>query len=100
RQRQTPGREDGLMATDIHLTAEDLRIFVDLMAVIYNHEIAAFQVLDQIGFPRSRRPVFNEVRAPIEVWSEIFGEFSQGIIHTPYRDLLTVALRSYPGNRD
>ncbi|WP_416210604.1 effector-associated domain EAD1-containing protein [Frankia sp. Cas8] len=51
-----------------------------------------------IGYPRSRRPGFANA-VPEQIWNMILIDLENGAVATPFRALLTSALRDQPHNR-
>ncbi|WP_250286727.1 toll/interleukin-1 receptor domain-containing protein [Frankia sp. CiP1_Cm_nod2] len=82
---------------DISLSRSDRDEFLTVIATVFPPGGAAAIVLDEIGFPRVRIPA-REGSNSEQWWGQIFSEFDAGIIEAPYRRLLRVAIRRYPGN--
>ncbi|WP_374212733.1 effector-associated domain EAD1-containing protein [Frankia sp. CiP3] len=59
----------------------------------------ADQLLDQVGFPRERRPNHGQ-HSPSEWWHEALHEMQKGVVEDPIRRLVTAALNCYPHNLD
>jgi TIR domain/Effector-associated domain 1 len=84
--------------TDITLDRQERLDLLDAVANAYRGEAAATIVLNQIGFPRARRPSWQGLN-PEQWWGMVFEEFDNGIIPAPYRRLLAAAARRFPGNQ-
>lgn len=72
--------------------------FLDAIANAYHNEAAAATVLNQIGFPRARRPTWQGLNSE-QWWGTVFEEFDNGIIPAPYRRLLEAVMARFPGNQ-
>jgi Effector-associated domain 1 len=82
--------------TDIDMTAQDWNRLLDTMGSVFDSRTSAFNVLDRIDFPRSRRPFFDD--NPLDSWMTIFNALDNGIIPAPRRRLLLAASTVYPFN--
>lgn len=85
--------------SEIPITQEDLFRLQDVLASIYRTDKEAAGILDRIGFPRGRRPNFVGAK-PDDTWAEIFVDLANGVVASPYRQLLTIAVRVYSANVD
>lgn len=81
---------------DLAMSREDWQALRDAIANVFDHEIAAGNVLERIGFPRDQRPTWSG--NPGVVWAQVFTALDKGIIQFPHRDLLGAALTVYPFN--
>ncbi|MFE9448064.1 effector-associated domain EAD1-containing protein [Streptomyces sp. NPDC006739] len=82
---------------EIAITQADLYRLQDELAKIYRNDKEAAGILDRIGFPRGRRPNFVGAK-PDDTWAEIFVDLANGVVASPYRQLLTVSVGVYRAN--
>lgn len=105
RQRPRPAAGDGVGGgreernTDIDLGFQERLSFLHAVANAYRSEAAAATVLNQIQFPAAQRPTWQGL-TPEQWWGQIFAEFDNGLIPTPYFRLLDAAIRVYQANRE
>ena len=92
-----PGADGPATRPDIAMTQEDLYRLQDVLASIYRNDKEAAGILDRIGFPRGRRPNFVGAK-PDDTWAEIFVDLANGVVDSPYRQLLTLAVSVYRAN--
>lgn len=82
---------------DIHLSPRDRQSLLEELAVVYQGGARTDLLLDRIGFPRQYRPSLPS-GSSIHLWHEIFGELDRGVMHNPFRLLLTAARDEYQWN--
>lgn len=95
------GRPDAAMSygrePDLALSREDWQHLIEGVASCFDNEISAGNLLDRVGFPRSRRPVFAG-GSPRQFWRAAFVQLENGIIQHPVRQVLQAAYAIYPYN--
>ncbi len=82
---------------DIELSADDWVAFARVLATIFGTGPAADQLLERIGYARSRRPSVGSEGAET-VWHEILRDLTHGAVARPISRLLLAALDQYPHN--
>jgi ubiquitin-protein ligase len=82
---------------DIALSDQERDDLLNACARICNSQRATDRILDRIGFPRERRPLFTDGSA-LDAWSDIFFDLDNGILPggVPYWRLLEAGIRVYP----
>ncbi|MBL7496016.1 hypothetical protein I6A84_42395 [Frankia sp. CNm7] len=83
---------------DVRLTPGDRQQLCDELAEIFGSGPTASQLLEQVGFPRTRH-VSPVGLSPRSWWDETLRDLERGAIADPYRWILGAALRGYPYNR-
>lgn len=78
------------------MSREDWQALRDTIANVFDHEVAAGNVLERIGFPRDQRPTWSGNSGV--VWAQVFIALDKGVIQFPHRELLGAALTVYPFN--
>jgi hypothetical protein len=89
----------GAPLRDIPIEEPDREDLLDIMTRIYANDSQAATILNSIGFPRGLRPNFVGM-TPANYWNAIFVEFQNGVMHAPYRQLISRSMRIYPANED
>ncbi|MFI0980887.1 effector-associated domain EAD1-containing protein [Streptomyces sp. NPDC021093] len=82
---------------EIPITREDRYRLLEVLAGLYGTDKEAAGILDRIDFPRGRRPNFVGAK-PEDTWTEIFVDLANGVVEAPYRQLITLAVRTYRAN--
>ncbi|WP_322778931.1 effector-associated domain EAD1-containing protein [Frankia sp. Cas4] len=88
----------GSAGVDISLSRDDRDALLTALAESFTTDMAAERMLSRIGYPRSRRPGFANA-VPEQIWNMILIDLENGAVATPFRALLTSALRDQPHNR-
>ena len=69
---------------------------VEALAEVFAEREAAADLLDRIGFKRSKRPAWDK---PTHYWREVCREISNGLVEGGLKRLLAEALHLYPENK-
>ncbi|WP_322762728.1 effector-associated domain EAD1-containing protein [Frankia sp. Cr2] len=80
------------------MSRDDRDALLTALAESFTTDMAAERVLSRINYPRSRRPGFANA-VPEQIWNMILIDLENGAVATPFRALLTSALRDQPHNR-
>jgi len=80
---------------DLPLSPDGVNALQDELMRIFSTEDRARAFLRYAGFPAGLIP---EWRTGYDFWGTVFSELANGAMETPYRRLITVALRQYGSN--
>jgi hypothetical protein len=73
---------------------------LDTLAELFNTSESATLLLDSLGFPQARRPVFPNSGQTLTYWREVANLIGQGVLSsgTDLQVLIDAALDFYPNN--